>query len=442
MSGHGAAAVILQTDVFRRVVRDEMRSPPVRAPLSASVGEVVKRMADGMASSAIIVDGLGRPMGIVTERDVVRRIVWQVVPEQAVEAVMTVPVVTVGADDYLFHAVALMRRRGLRHIPVVERDGSVAGVLALDDALGFLSSQTVSLIEQLTHEESVDGLKRIKQGQVELAAAMFADNVPAPELQSLLTEINNDIHRRALRLVIAKMAEDGWGEPPASFSLIIMGSGGRGENFLAPDQDNGLILADHPSSTRIRVDAYFRELAERVTRMLDAVGFPLCTGQVMATNPTWRKSLWEWRRQIETWMRQRQEEMLMNCDIFFDFRHVFGDPALAEELRATVTEAAPRNPQFLRDIFMIEADHTVALGWFGRLRQESDAGYRHGLVNLKLRGTLPLVEGTRLLALKAGIPATSTIARLDALRQAGAINATDQDYLTDAFCHITRLLLR
>ena len=140
-------------------------------------------MSDGMSSSAIIVDGRGRPMGIVTERDVVRRVVWQVAPEQAVEAVMTTPVVTVGADDYLFHAIALMRRRRLRHIPVVERDGSVAGVLALDDALGFLSSQTVSWIEQLTHDESVEGLKRIKQGQVELTATLLADNVPAPELQ-------------------------------------------------------------------------------------------------------------------------------------------------------------------------------------------------------------------------------------------------------------------
>jgi len=64
------------------------------------------------------------------------------------------------------------------------------------------------------------------------------NNVPAPEVQSLLTEINNDIHRRVLRLVEAAMRGDGWGEPSARFALIIMGSGGRGENFLAPDQDN------------------------------------------------------------------------------------------------------------------------------------------------------------------------------------------------------------
>ena len=64
------------------------------------------------------------------------------------------------------------------------------------------------------------------------------------------------------------------------------------------------------------------------------------------------------------------------------------------------------------------------------------------MVNLKLRGTLPLVEGTRLLALKAGIPATSTLARLAALKERGALNAADHDDLAGAFQHITHLLLR
>ena len=433
---------MLQTDIFRRVVRDEMRPPPVLVPPGTTIGQAVKRMAEGEVSSAVVIDGAGRPKGIITEKDVVRRIVWQVPPDQAVDTVMTSPVATVGTDDHLFHAIALMRRRRLRHIPVVDPTGSIAGMLALDDALGFLSGQTLSIIEQLTHEESIEGLKQIKQAQVELAAALLDDNAPAPEVQRLLTEINNDIHRRVLQHAMAKMAEDGWGEPPARFALIVMGSGGRGENFLAPDQDNGFIIADHPESARLRIDAYFLELATRMTHALDAVGFPFCTGKVMATNPVWRKSLPDWVRQTETWMRRRDEEMLLNCDIFFDFRHVFGEAALSSELRAAVTRLARSNPQFLRDIYMIESDHAVALGWFGGLRQESDGGDRGEAMNLKLRGTLPLVEGARLLALKAGIPATSTLARLDGLAQEEAINPADRDDLADAFHLITRLLLR
>ena len=67
--------MMLQTDIFRRVVRDEMRPPPVLVPPGTTIGQAVKRMADGATSSAVVVDGAGRPRGIITEQDVVRRIV-------------------------------------------------------------------------------------------------------------------------------------------------------------------------------------------------------------------------------------------------------------------------------------------------------------------------------------------------------------------------------
>jgi signal-transduction protein with cAMP-binding, CBS, and nucleotidyltransferase domain len=440
----GKTLVSAQTEIFQRLVRDLMRPPPVRVAPGTSVGEVVNRMTETASSAAVVVDAGSRPRGIVTEQDVVRRIAWRVEPDQAVEAVMTTPVVVVGADDYLFEAVALMRRRKFRHVPVVDGDGAVIGMLGLEAALDFLSSENLALIDQLTHEESIEGLKRVKLAQVELVSALLQKNVPVPEVQALLTEINNDIHRRALRQLEAAMREDGWGEPPSRFSVIIMGSGGRGENFLAPDQDNGFVIADDEDSGQgRRKDAYFLELAERMAGMLDAVGFRRCIGNVMATNPVWRKTLSQWRRQIDTWISRCEPEMLMNCGIFFDFRHGFGDPELSAQLRAHITEVIPKFPQFLRRVFAVESDRgNVALGWLGGLRKESHGDERRGVVNLKLRGTLPLVEGARLLALEAGIPSTSTLARLAALRDLGALNAADHDDLADAFRHLTHLLLR
>jgi CBS domain-containing protein len=98
------------------------------------------------ASCAVVIDGAGRPRGIVTEQDVVRRIAWRTEPDHGVESVMTSPVVVAGADDYLFQAVALMRRSKLRHIPVVDWGGAMIGMLALDEALASLSSESMSLM--------------------------------------------------------------------------------------------------------------------------------------------------------------------------------------------------------------------------------------------------------------------------------------------------------
>lgn len=432
-----------QTNIFRRLVKDRLGDPPVCLSPDASVQDLVERMESETASSAVIVDEGWKPLGIITEQDVARRIALKIDPQASVRDVMTSPVVTIQRENYLYHAVAFMQRRGLRHIPVVDEEGLVCGMLSLSEALSFLSDETLQLARNLTHEETVEGLRAVKTAQVELAEALFEDNVPVPEVQSLLTEINSDIHRRILRRSIAEMeADKKWGEAPAAFSLIILGSGGRGENFLLPDQDNAFILDDYPDKDHMKIDPWFIELAERMTLALDDVGFPLCRGYVMATNPVWRKTRKQWRAQLDYWMASRSTATLRYCDIFFDFAHSFGEYRFAKELRTYVTEKGARNPGFLKDMFAIQADHTVALGWFGRLLTETDDKGRKGLINLKYNGTLPLVEAARLMALQHGIPATSTFDRLKGLRACDAIDDDQLDYLTGGLKHITRLLLR
>ena len=431
-----------QTEIFRRLVKDHLGPAPVRLGPDDTVRTLIDRLAADKASCAVVVDDEDRPAGIVTEQDVARRIACRVEPEASVASVMTAPVVTVSHTDPLYHAVAFMRRWRLRHIPVVDDAGRVCGMLALHAALAVLSEQTLELIDDLTHEESVEGLKKVKEAQVEVAEALFDDNVPVPEVQALLTEINRDIHARIVRRALAGMEAEGLGAPPAAFSLIIMGSGGRGENFLFPDQDNGFVLADYDDAEHGRIDPFFIALAERMTEALDKVGFPLCRGNIMATNPVWRKTLGQWTDQIGYWMRRRTNTTLRYCDIFFDFGHGFGEGDLSARLRDSVTSLAAANPGFVKDMYAIEADHKVALGWFGRLMSERDTRDREGMINLKYGGTLPLVEGVRLLALRHGVPETSTLARIDALASKGILDKDAQDYLTGGLQHITRLLLR
>ncbi len=432
-----------QTDIFRHLVSDRLGDPPVCLSSDATVKDLVEQMAAETATCAVVVDDARCATGIITEQDVTRRIAFRIDPITPVSDVMTSPVVTVDRSDYLYHAVAFMRRQGLRHIPVVDEANAVCGMLSLTEALTFLSEHTIELIRILTHEATLDGLKKVKEAQVELAEALLESNVPVPEVQLLLTDINRDIHRRILRRHLTDMAEEReWGEPPVPFSLIILGSGGRGENFLFPDQDNGFILGDYPDEDHVRIDRFFIELAERMTTDLDTVGLPLCRGYIMATNPLWRKTITQWRDQITYWMTKRSPNMLRYCDIFFDFTHAFGDPALTAKLRSFVTPLAVKNPGFIKEMYQIQQDHSVALGWFGRLTSERDSKDRDGMINLKYRGTLPLVEGVRLLALRHGVPETSTLGRIDALHEKEVLDANEQDYLTGAVQQITRLLLR
>jgi signal-transduction protein with cAMP-binding, CBS, and nucleotidyltransferase domain len=237
------------------------------------------------------------------------------------------------------------------------------------------------------------------------------------------------------------MADEGWGAPPVPFTVLVMGSGGRGENFLFPDQDNGFILADYPDDDHNRIDAFFIALAERFTRDLDRVGFPLCKGNVMASNPLWRKTESQWRQQIELWAGRASPVAVLFADIFFDFCAIEGPRAPAERLRKFVTEALRAYPRLLATMGRDETGRSVALGLFGRILTDTH-GAHPGRVDLKMRGTMPLVASTRLWALKHGIAETGTLARLVALAASGAVGANDADELAHAFNHVTFVLLR
>jgi signal-transduction protein with cAMP-binding, CBS, and nucleotidyltransferase domain len=424
--------------IFRRRAGEEAVAPLARVPAGATVGDAVAAMAAARASAALVIDEGGRTLGIVTEQDVVRRIAFKLPPETAVTTVMTAPVETIRADDYVFHAIARMRRRRLRHMPMVGADGSVLGVLDLHRAYAAAIAGMVDLVDQLTHEETLEGLKSVKRAQVALADALFDEFLPAPEIQALLTDVNRDIYARIAQLLLAAMRDEGWGGPPVRFCIMVMGSGGRGENYLYPDQDNGFILDDYPDEAHGSVDAWFIEFAERMTRALDAVGIPFCTGFVMATNPLWRKTRAQWKEQMKVWFRQRLGASARFADIFFDFVPAWGEAAYARELREYVTPLIAENRPFLRDIEDLQKDYYTGLGWFGRIR--TDAA-RRGEINLKHRGTLPLVDAVRILALLHRVPATATLARIDGLAAAGVLNRDEQDELHGAFRHVTRLLL-
>ncbi|MGH6905447.1 MAG: putative nucleotidyltransferase substrate binding domain-containing protein, partial [Geminicoccaceae bacterium] len=439
--GRGRGVAHSQTSAFRRRVRDHMEAPPVVVGGELPALEVVARMTEARASAAVILDG-ARVAGILTEQDVTRRIAGRAVEKRPVAELMTRPVATIRDDQPLYEAIGFMRRLGLRHMPVVDGEGGLCGMLYLRDAFAAADPGLVEHIDQLTHETTLDGLREVKAAQVRLAADLFADRVPAPEIQSLISHINNDIYRRVVQLNLDALHGAGWGAPPVAFAAIVMGSGGRGESFLFPDQDNGFILADYPDAEHDRIDPFFIELALRMTTQMDQLGFPLCRGGVMAINPVWRKTASQWRQQVTAWIERRSEVAMQLCDVLFDFQSVYGASALADELRRVLLDRIRVNLGFLRQMFGVQADHRAGLGWFNRLLKERDDPAHSGKINLKYAGTLPLAEAIRLLALRHGIAATGTLARLDALDAAGHVSRDLQDHLRGAFDHITALQLR
>lgn len=433
-----------QTAVFSLLVKNcmRLRNEVLAVRSGTSCKDMVALLAAEKAGCAVVVDAMGRPIGIITERDIALRLAYRVPPDTPVEAVMTTPVMTINYNEYLYHAIAWMRRHGLRHMPVVDRTGRLTGLIYLNDALAAASDRIMHQIDRLSHEGTLEGLSEVKAAQIDLVEELFADNLPATEIQQLITRINNDMYRRIGEATLKQMAQEGWGVPPVPAATIVMGSGGRGENYLFPDQDNGFVIADYPDAEHGRIDTFFLELAERMCRDLNQIGIPYCNGYCMAVNPLWRKTLPQWRSQIRMWGRKSNFVAIRLSDIFFDFQTVWGDLELGRELRHIVTEMVQNNHYFLRQMFQEKIDHNVALGLFGGFITEKEQKEYRGHINLKYTGTIPLVGALRLLALREGVEETSTLGRLQGLTEIGLLNVSDRDDLSAAFSLITDLLLR
>ena len=112
------------------LVRDVMVSDPVTVSPNTSVREIAKIMKEKNIGSVIVVEN-DRMVGIVTEEDLIRRVLAEGKDPERTQAadVMTRPVVYVSPDTELKEAALLMARLGIGHLPVLEGN-RVVGIIA------------------------------------------------------------------------------------------------------------------------------------------------------------------------------------------------------------------------------------------------------------------------------------------------------------------------
>jgi CBS domain-containing protein len=112
-----------------------------------SVREAAKRMDAQGVGCLVVVDADGRPVGMLTDRDIVMRVMRQRRdPDRTqVGEVMHTEVARVSEDDTVDRAVHLMRREAVRRVPVVDDDGRLTGIFSADDALQLLASELTNL---------------------------------------------------------------------------------------------------------------------------------------------------------------------------------------------------------------------------------------------------------------------------------------------------------
>lgn len=123
-----------ETSAISRLRASEIMTKNVRtATREMSLGDVAAMMRDGDMGAVPVVDG-SKLIGIVTDRDiVVRGVADGKNADTAIGEVMTTELFSVARDDFVFEAIRLMGDKQIRRIPVVNTDGSLAGIIAMAD---------------------------------------------------------------------------------------------------------------------------------------------------------------------------------------------------------------------------------------------------------------------------------------------------------------------
>ena len=403
------------------------------APVTCSPGAPLKRALELMqqfqVGSVVVVDPRGAPLGIFTERDLLREsAAGRADPAAPIERLMTPEPVGLPATASVQEAALLMARHGIRHLVVLD-EGRAKGVVSERSlfARERLSMRVASHAIELARD--TEGLVAAADAIRRFAASMLAQGFGAEPLTQLISALNDRLTESIIALELTNHDFAG-----LRWCWIALGSEGRGEQTIATDQDNAIIFETADDAARARLLSF----ARAVNATLDACGFPLCKGGIMAGNPQNCLSSEQWRRRFTGWLHSPTPQALLDASIFFDFRPLAGDARLAIDLGAWMAEAVPGNQTFLHLMAQNALLTGPPIGFFGNLELGKDSGG----INLKTQGTRIFVDAARVYALAAGAASTHTATRLrDAGRKVGA-PGDEVESSVAAFFYLLLLRLR
>lgn len=431
-------APVLQAGSAPHILAEQSLETPlgelaVPDPLSCRPETPVRQALDAMrrrrTGSILVTTEGGSPLGILTRHDLLERVVLAGLNlEEPMSRVMSQPLRTLTVDNTAQDAAVLMVQQGIRHVPVT-RDGLLAGIVSERDLFGLQRLSLRQTSAELQNAGDVDTLRLIAPRISRLAVQLLGQGVQSRQVTDLISRLNDVLTVRLLQLEAVRHGVD-----LAHACWLALGSEGRSEQTIATDQDNALILSDGADAGSRETYARF---ARSVNESLDACGFPLCRGGIMAGSPGGCATLSEWRSRFARWMDRGAPEDVLQASVYLDFRAIAGGAHLASRLRDDVVGRARVTPRFVREMALNAVQHRIPLNWFGLVDPDSE-----GMLDLKLQGTLIYVDAARVYALALGLRATSTRERLIAAGRALGLAAHEYEGWVGGFEFLQMLRLR
>lgn len=419
---------------FRKRVCDIMSSPVVTCKDDDTVTMAARILTKNRISCLVVLDQAQKPVGIITDSDLVARVLTKSglpLSELRVRDVMNPNVVTLPPDAFFYQALLTMVKNQIRQIPIIDGH-TLLGIVTLRDLVQSRSTGALTIVNSIESEQTIDGLKKAGQGINNVLKALIAEKASAQEICEVMTEFYDRLTIKILEICEKEMADEGYGPPPVAYTWITMGSSGRKEQIIQTDQDNGLIYEDPDPAEEQAVAEYFAKFAVKAVDGLHQCGFELCKGNVMATNPQWCKPYQGWLDMVNHWIHEPFPEILLNFTIFLDFRPVFGAKELADKLRTIMFRQIMDKPIILHYLAADDLAHGVPLGVFKKFITGKSKEHK-GEIDLKSDALVHIVDCIRIFSVQEGVTVTNTFARLKELTEKGVLPKDDAEYIQASY---------
>lgn len=144
-----------------KLARDVMTPKPACCTPTTTIDQVAKMMLQNDCGEIPVVDRDGIPIGVITDRDIVCRIVAEGRNPAAntVEQFMTQPIVTVREDTALDEVLSTMEKHQIRRVPVTDERGYCAGIIAQADVAW---SEREDAVAELVREVSREARRAVQ----------------------------------------------------------------------------------------------------------------------------------------------------------------------------------------------------------------------------------------------------------------------------------------
>jgi len=422
-----------QTRLLKARVDELMSAEPYTIGTAASLQDAAALMRRHRITCLPVVEH-DRLLGLLTESMLVEEVVLRtrdaLVP---VSAVMQPDPLQVRPDQPVVDVIAIMTRQGVAHVPVT-LDGRLVGIVTQTDLVRRQAASSVFMVIDIARADSAEAMIPVIRQVPSLLMGLIDAGASAQEIGRVSTSVTGAVTRRLIEL-----AEIAIGAAPVAFAWLACGSQGRQEQTTVSDQDNCLVLADDYD---VAVHGEWASaLATFVCHGLDATGYALCKGGMMAMNPDFRHTVSGWTSEFERWTTRPDEHGRLMASFMADARAVAGDERLATATRERFLDTASSNRFFIARMLGDALAHGPALTVFGRLLKGGDKS-APDRVDLKRGGVVPVIDLARVHALAGGTKATNTVERLTRVTAGRGLDSDSARELVAAYEFISTLRLR